>query len=283
MSRSLSENLKLKCEKIDSEIIKYIGEPDGRFSVLFDAVRYSASAGGKRIRPVLTLAFAELFGADEATALPFACAVEMVHTYSLIHDDLPCMDNDDIRRGKPTNHKVYGEATALLAGDALLTAAFGVIASNSMVSSDIISDAVKLLSDSAGSRGMIGGQQLDLISENKKQDYDTMIYMHSLKTGCLIRAACLLGCLAAGKTKGTEEYADAEKYASCIGLAFQITDDILDAGEEDNKTTFLSYMDISSAEKEAKRLTAQAVETISKYNGSGFLSELAEYLAVRKV
>lgn len=281
MSRNLSEQMKLKCESVDSEIIKYIGEPDERFPELFDSMCYSASAGGKRLRPVFTLAFAELFGAKEEAALPFACAVELVHTYSLIHDDLPCMDDDDMRRGKPTNHKVYGEATALLAGDALLTAAFEVLASNAHVPAEISLMAVRLLSNCAGRYGMIGGQQLDLICEAGGRSYDDMVYMQQLKTGKLISAACLLGCLAAGVCEGDERYDAASVYARSVGLAFQIEDDILDRDQEE-KSTFLSFMSEVEAIAEIDRLTDTAVSAISKYPGCEFLCELAESLKNRR-
>lgn len=250
---------------------------------LYRAMRYSLLAGGKRIRPVLTLEFCRMCGGDWRAALPFAAAIEMVHTYSLIHDDLPCMDNDDFRRGKPTNHKKFGEATALLAGDSLLTYAFGVAVSGCETTAEQNIDAVKLLSSRAGFDGMAGGQMLDLIGEKEKLTYEEFMLMNQLKTGCLIKTACLLGCIAAGYREGTDEYAAAEKYAENVGLAFQIEDDILDEGTEDNKTTFLTFMTVESARNTVDGLTGNAKEIIAPYDRDGILSAFADRLAVRKV
>ena len=250
---------------------------------LFEAMRYSLLAGGKRIRPVLALEFCRVCGGDWEQAVPIAAAVEMVHTYSLIHDDLPCMDNDDFRRGKPTNHKKFGEATALLAGDSLLTYAFGVAVSGCETTAEQNIDAVKLLSSRAGFDGMAGGQMLDLIGEKEKLTYEEFMLMNQLKTGCLIKTACLLGCIAAGYREGTDEYAAAEKYAENVGLAFQIEDDILDEGTEDNKTTFLTFMTVESARNTVDGLTGNAKEIIAPYDRDGILSAFADRLAVRKV
>ena len=250
---------------------------------LRSAMRYSLLLPGKRLRPVLLLAGYHLVRDDWESALPFACAMEMIHTYSLIHDDLPCMDNDDFRRGKPTNHKQFGEATALLAGDSLLTYAFGVAVSGGETTAEQNIDAVKLLSSRAGFDGMAGGQMLDLIGEKEKLTYEEFMLMNQLKTGCLIKAACLLGCIAAGYREGTDEYAAAEKYAENVGLAFQIEDDILDEGTEDNKTTFLTFMTVESARNTVDGLTGNAKEIIAPYDRDGILSAFADMLAVRKV
>ncbi|MBR6634942.1 MAG: polyprenyl synthetase family protein, partial [Clostridia bacterium] len=186
---------------------------------------YSLKNGGKRVRPMLVLEFCRVCGGDVQAALPFACAVEMIHTYSLIHDDLPCMDDDDFRRGMPSCHKQYGEATALLAGDGLLTLAFSVL-SKAALSAERKIEAVKVLADCAGHLGMIGGQTMDLAHEGQKITLDQLRKTDALKTGRLIRCACALGCIAAGADE--EMHKAAEKYADSIGLAFQIVDDLLD-------------------------------------------------------
>ena len=207
---------------------KYYTE-DQDLKILLDSERYSLFAGGKRIRPMLTLEFCRMFGGEDAAAIPFACAVEMIHTYSLIHDDLPCMDNDDMRRGKPTNHKVFGETIALLAGDSLLTGAFEAAASNRAVSAETTVKALAYLSGCAGRYGMVGGQIMDLEGEHKQLTLDELLKLHSLKTGALISAAAVMGALAAGVDLTDPAMADVVTYAENIGLAFQIEDDILDA------------------------------------------------------
>ena len=191
---------------------------DEDIQVLLDSERYSLFAGGKRIRPFLTLEFCKLFGGEESAALPFACAVEMIHTYSLIHDDLPCMDYDDMRRGKPTNHKVFGETTALLAGDSLLTGAFEAAASNVAVGEATAARAVAYLASCAGRYGMVGGQIMDLEGEKKKLTLDELLKLHSMKTGALIGAAAVLGALAAGVDLTDPRMEDVVTYAEKIGL-----------------------------------------------------------------
>ena len=270
-------------------------QEDADLASLLNAERYSLFAGGKRIRPLLTLEFCKLFGGEEEAALPFACAVEMVHTYSLIHDDLPCMDDDDLRRGKPTNHKVFGESTALLAGDALLTGAFEAAASNPHVSPDTALNAVRFLSNSAGRYGMVGGQIMDLEGEKKKLTLDQLLKLHSLKTGALISAAAVMGALAAGCDFADACMEDVITYAENIGLAFQIVDDILDqtgdaaalgknvgvdAARE--KNTFLSFYSLEEAQFYADRLTDEAIRAIRKYPDSDTLCSLAEWLSKRK-
>ena len=218
--------------------------------------------------------FCKMYGGRNEAVLPFACALEMIHCYSLIHDDLPCMDNDDYRRGKLTSHKKFGEANALLAGDALLTYAFEVAGKNENVPYEKRVEAVITLAENAGAEGMIGGQVLDLIGEKEKFDYDTLLRMNTLKTGKLIKTACLLGCIAAGK----KDTANAEKYAYNVGLAFQIIDDILDMGTEENKTTFLSFMTAEEAYKKAKELLKEAKTLVD----SEELISLCDYLLDRK-
>ena len=265
-------------------------------SVLDEACRYSLMAGGKRVRPALTLEFCRLFGGNPADALPFGAAVEMIHTFSLIHDDLPCMDDDDLRRGRPTNHKVFGEAYALLAGDGMALDAFGVAASNTRVTAEARAEAVALLSRAAGCGGMVRGQIMDMFGEQNTLSYEELLTLHANKTGALIRVAAQMGCLAAGCAVGSPEMAVAEGYAERIGLAFQVIDDILDAtstpevlgksvgGDADhNKNTFLSFSSIPEAEAYAERLTEEAVELIASYAGGERLIALARYLAVRKV
>ena len=268
---------------------------DADIRVLLESEQYSLFAGGKRIRPALTLEFCRLFGGDERAALPFACAVEMIHTYSLIHDDLPCMDDDDLRRGKPTNHKVYGESTALLAGDSLLTGAFEIAASNAEVGAEISAKAVAFLASSAGRYGMVGGQIMDLQGEHRKLTLDELLKLHSLKTGALISAAAVLGALAAGVALTDPRMEDVITYAENIGLAFQIVDDILDrtgdaealgknvgVDAEHEKNTFLSFYTVEEAQFYADRLTSEAVRALRKYPDSDALCSIAEWLAVRK-
>ena len=271
----------------------YVEDEDIR--VLLDSERYSLFAGGKRIRPLLTLEFCRLFGGEDAAALPFACAVEMIHTYSLIHDDLPCMDNDDMRRGKPTNHKVFGESTALLAGDSLLTGAFEAAASNTVAGAEISAKAVAYLASCAGRYGMVGGQIMDLEGEKKKLTLDELLKLHSLKTGALISAASVMGALAAGVDFNDPRMEDVVTYAENIGLAFQIVDDILDQtgnaeelgknigmDAEREKNTFLSFYTVKEAQYYADRLTQEAIRALRKYPESDALCSLAEWLATRK-
>lgn len=256
---------------------------------LLSAMRYSLLAGGKRIRPVLTLEFCRLCGGDPKQALPFAAAMEMVHTYSLIHDDLPCMDNDDYRRGRLTNHKVYGEATAVLAGDALLTAAFATLASAKLDASRIAA-ATQILAREAGENGMVGGQILDLEGEEKQLGADEIMQIHRLKTGALIRAACCLGVAAAGGTQ--EQMEAAAKYAEALGLAFQLRDDILDVigdaaklgkatQHDEKKSTFVSLYGLDACEKMVQEQTQNALSALNTFEDTAFLRELTEQMATR--
>ena len=261
---------------------------------LSSSMQYSAYAGGKRIRPFLTVAFCQLFGGRDTDAIPFACALECVHTYSLIHDDLPCMDDDDIRRGKPTNHKIYGESTALLAGDALLTYAFQLMTEKSAVPARETLAAVQYLAYCAGMEGMVGGQQLDLEGETVQHDFETLERMHRQKTGALMQAAAYLGCCAAGVSGDAEKCRAAITYAENIGLAFQVVDDILDQTGDmtilgkpigsdilHQKTTFLTFMSPAEARAYAEKCTQKACDAIAEYEGSERLTELANYLLNR--
>lgn len=276
--------------------MREIYSEDSDIASLLDSERYSLFAGGKRIRPALTLEFCKLFGGEESAAIPFACAVEMIHTYSLIHDDLPCMDDDDLRRGKPTNHKVFGETIALLAGDSLLTGAFEVAASNTKAGADVSAIAVAYLASCAGRYGMIGGQVMDIEGEKRKLTLDELLKLHSLKTGALISAASVMGALAAGVRLDDKAMKDVITYAENIGLAFQIVDDILDctgdeatlgkrvgADAEHQKNTFMSFYSLEEAQFYADRLTQEAINAVRNYPGSDALCALAEWLAKRKV
>lgn len=267
---------------------------EGSLSVIKEAQTYSLLNCGKRIRPFLVNEVCRMLGGKEDAAMPFAIAVEMIHTYSLIHDDLPCMDDDDMRRGKPTNHKVFGEANAVLAGDALLTNAFLAAAKNSAVSPSILRRAIELMADCAGDKGMIGGQITDIQGEGKKLRFEELLILHSLKTGKMIELSACLGALAAGYGEDTEEYAKVASYARKIGLAFQVIDDLLDvigdeitvgktlASDADNdKTTFLSFFDVEEARKYAQKLTDEAISEVSSIEGSEGLVELASFLMNR--
>ena len=281
---NITEKIKYDSEIIDKAISEYLADDVCSAEIISEAMRYSTMSGGKRIRPALTLELCRLFGGKDESAVPFAVAVELIHSYSLIHDDLPCMDNDDMRRGKPSCHIAYGEANALLAGDALLTYAFEICAENKNVSAKTATLAVSLLARSAGAFGMVGGQVIDLYGETHKLDFDMLLRLHSMKTGALICAAVELGCLAAGISSDSDKFEDARIYAQNIGLTFQIIDDILDArdGDEDeNKTTFLTFMGEPEAYEYAKKLTNEAVGVISKYENSETLVALAEFLLNR--
>lgn len=281
---------------IDSSLMNYVAKPDFDETRVYDAMEYAFTGGGKRVRPILALEFCRICGMDISNALPFACAVEMIHCYSLVHDDLPCMDDDALRRGKPSCHIAYGEAYALLAGDGLLTLAFETMLKNYEGSTVLPQNAARAaleLSTKAGYCGMIGGQTIDILSEGKAISLDTLKLMHSLKTGALICAACKIGCIIAGADE--EKIAAAEKYARNIGLAFQITDDVLDAvgdtaqlgkkagsDEANNKTTFVSLMGVEKSLETARELTEKAKESLTVFGSdSEFLCELADYLAKR--
>lgn len=261
---------------------------------LLESMRYSLLAGGKRIRPVLVEKFCEAAGGDPDRALPIACAVEMLHTYSLIHDDLPCMDNDELRRGRPTNHMVYGECTATLAGDALQCAAFQAILGADL-SASIRAAAAKVLADAAGQDGMVGGQILDMEGEGRQLSLEEVKHMNALKTGCLLRAACVMGVLAAGCGEDSAEVRAAAAYADAVGLAFQIRDDILNVTSdektmgkpvgndaESHKSTYVSLLDLETCEQEVLCQTELAKKAIQGvFADTAFLEALADYLAGR--
>ena len=259
-------------------------------------MKHSLLGGGKRLRPFIVLETYKLFSGEDSVekALPFACALEMIHTYSLIHDDLPCMDNDDYRRGIPTCHKVFGEANALLAGDALLTYAFYVLANNRLVSDKAIVNALKALSWLSGFAGMAGGQMIDINA--KVGSYEELEKMHALKTGALIECATLLGYYASCDEPDENVVLSLKKFAINLGIAFQIRDDILDkiadesvlgkpvgSDDKNNKLTSLSYMSIEEAQKKVDLLTQEAIQIITKYSNGNEnpLSKMAKYLINR--
>lgn len=266
----------------------------GTATKLYEAIRYSLLSGGKRVRATLVLETCRMLGGKVEAALPFACAVEMIHTYSLIHDDLPCMDDDDMRRGKPTCHKVFGEATATLAGDGLLTDAFSVCAMNPYVSGDCAATAVALLSGAAGSFGMVKGQMSDLYGESHELNEEDLVELHMGKTGAMICVSVQLGCLAAGYAPNSEVTEKLTVFARNIGLVFQIVDDILDvtstsdvlgknigADKEKNKTTFMKFFSVDGAKKYSEDLTREAISYLSEIDGCETLVSLALYLCER--
>ena len=267
----------------------YEFEPQG---VLFDSMRYSLLAGGKRLRPVFVFDFCRMAGGCWPDATPFAAAVEMIHTYSLIHDDLPSMDNDDFRRGRPTNHKVYGEAMAILAGDAMLTSAFGHIADAPNLSADAKLRAVSYLSRCAGETGMVGGQVLDIMAEQRECTEQEILNIQNRKTGALIKAACVLGVMAADGT-AQQEFA-AMEFADHLGLAFQIRDDMLDVigdadklgkatGMDGQKNTFVRLYGLEKCEELVREHTEAAIDALDVFEDSEFMRELALSLVGREM
>lgn len=281
---------------IEEALLSYLPTDRQREQALVDAVRYSLTLKGKKVRPSLLLAFCELCGGSAETALPFACGVEMIHTYSLIHDDLPCMDDDDYRRGQPANHKVYGEDIALLAGDALQSMAYAAMLSPQavdQVGAERAARAARVLAEKSGLLGMVGGQVIDLSLENSEADIATVQQMEEKKTARLIEAACMMGCIAAGADD--ERIAAAERYAHAIGLAFQIVDDILDvtsttdelgkpvgSDAENEKSTFMSLLGLERCRALVEELTAEAVGALDAFEGdTSALADFAVALARR--
>ncbi|MBU5462074.1 polyprenyl synthetase family protein [Lachnoclostridium sp. MSJ-17] len=280
----------------ETELYGFLPSLNCRERVLIEAMKYSLEAGGKRVRPKLVFEFSRLCGGSDDAAAPFACAVEMVHTYSLIHDDLPCMDDDDLRRGKPSNHKVYGEDIALLAGDALLTLAFETISGDraAVLAGDRACRlAAKTLASYAGANGMVGGQVIDLKSENTNAPLEVLREMDYKKTACLIKAACELGCIAANADD--EQLEAASLYGECVGIAFQIQDDILDrtstdaelgkpvgSDMENSKSTYVSLLGIERCRELVDELTKQALEALETFGAdTAELRDFALSLAKR--
>jgi len=284
--------LKEKQDMINSALEKIISD-EGAPQDIKLAMNYSLLAGGKRIRPVLALTICQGLGGVIEEVLPYACAIECIHTYSLIHDDLPAMDNDELRRGKPTNHKVFGEALAILAGDGLLNYAFEVMLKDAFAKGERrFVEAAYVLAKASGISGMIGGQVIDIESEGKQIDADTLYHMHRLKTGALIQAPCVMGCIIAG---AEEHRKAAELYGSSLGLAFQIKDDILDYSGDasklgkatgmdsaNHKPTFVNTFGLEKSQALAEKYTNEALKLTEELDKSGFLRELTEYLLIRE-
>ena len=283
-------------EMTEEALRKYIPDVDRLQKSVADAARYSLSAGGKRIRPALVMEFCRVCGGEPETALPAACAIEMMHTFSLIHDDLPCMDDDDMRRGKPSCHKAFGEATAVLAGDALAILPFQIIAEaglKKMLSQDAALKIIKLLAELSGISGMIGGQTVDLENEGKQPPVGVILEMYRMKTGALLEFCCKAGCIAAGA--GADKQLSAGSYGQRLGLAFQIVDDILDvtadekllgkpvgSDKADGKYTYVTAVGLEKAREQARSLTAQAVELLADFEDNEFLVGLTNMLLNRQ-
>ena len=270
---------------------RYFAEKDTKKTTLYRAMAYGVMGGGKRIRPFLTLEFCRMLGGSDAAALPYAAAIEMIHNFSLIHDDMPCMDNDDLRRGRPTTHKAFGEAQALIAGDALIFAAFDCALSGA-ADAAAQNRAVRELAVAAGADGMCEGQMIDMESDGVQIPFERLLELHAHKTGALIRAAAKLGVIAAGGDEAA--MAAADTYGRGIGLAFQIVDDVLDAcgstetlgkpvgsDAKNEKSTFLSFMSADDALAYAARVTKEATDAIKGYPASGTLISLGEWLLHR--
>ena len=281
-----SEYLEYITRYLDESCFIWPNEPQ---QILFESIRYSLLAGGKRLRPLFTFEFCRMCGGQWRKAVEFAAAVEMIHTYSLIHDDLPCMDNDDYRRGKLTNHKVYGEAIAVLSGDALLTSAFNTIIRAAYTPETKVR-AVEVLSACAGEIGMVGGQVLDILSEERQCTQQEVLDIQRRKTGALIKAACVLGVLAGGGTAA--QVHAAETFADHLGLAFQIRDDMLDVigdakelgkavGVDENKNTFVQLYGLEACDQMVHEHTQKALDALSCFTDTGFMTELANKLTGR--
>lgn len=278
---------------VDSKLSEFFNPSGMSYDGLLESMHYSLTAGGKRIRPTLVLEFCRISGGDVEKALPVACAIEMLHTYSLIHDDLPCMDNDDLRRGKPTNHVVYGECTATLAGDALQAEAFGTIARSELPAENKIA-CVEILADAVGSDGMCAGQYLDMVGESKRLTEEELDDINSRKTGALLIAACRMGVAAAG---GSGEMLEAAAhYGACVGAAFQIRDDILDvistseelgkpigSDAQEHKNTYMALLGESKCMEMIEKLTNQAKSALcGAFDDTKFLCDLADSMVTRK-
>lgn len=296
MNINVKEMLAEYAEMTEEALEKYLPETECLQKTLINAARYSLSAGGKRLRPALVMEFCRICGGEPDTALPAACAIEMTHTFSLIHDDLPCMDDDDLRRGKPSCHKAFGEAAAVLAGDALAIMPYQIIADagiRNRLSPDASLKIIKLLSELSGFYGMTGGQIIDLENEGKKVPEAIILEMYRMKTGALLEFCCRAGCIAAGA--GAAEQLAAGSFGRRLGVAFQITDDILDitadekllgkpvgSDGKDKKYTYVSAVGLEKAKEQARTLTNQAIQELSCFENADFLKELALSLTERK-
>ena len=275
----LKEYIQERKQIVDDHLHRLLPKPEGPSGKVVEAMKYSLSAGGKRVRPILMMAACEAVGGDYSLIMPAACAMECVHTYSLIHDDLPAMDDDDLRRGKPTCHKVYGEAIAILAGDGLLTYAFELMTHpelTSNVGGRLINQAIAIFAKAAGVSGMVGGQTADILYENRQVDADTLAYIHRHKTGALIRASVEMGALLGG---GTFDQVDSlSQYGTALGLAFQVVDDLLDViGDEkkigkpvgsdakNKKATYPALFGVEEAKRRAQALKNEALDALSAF------------------
>lgn len=289
MNLQFESQTKAYCEYIEDYLNSRYLYQDEPQKLLFDAMRYSLLAGGKRLRPIFVFDFCRMCGGNWENAVDFAAAVEMIHTYSLIHDDLPCMDDDDFRRGNPTNHKVYGEAIAVLAGDGLLTSAFTHLAESSLDDHKKIT-AVQILSKCAGEIGMVGGQVLDMLSEERQCTVQEVIDIQVRKTGALIKAACLLGVIAAG---GAQKQMDAAaEFAYHTGLAFQIRDDMLDVignatelgkatGVDALKNTFVQLYGIEKCDQMVREHTKKAEAALAEFPNNEYMFDMLHWLIGR--
>ncbi len=289
----MKNELKNLIEEIDKELEKYLEAPQCPHGIIYEAMRYSLMAGGKRLRPVLMLNMCEMLGGDTKSVMPFACAMEMIHTYSLIHDDLPAMDNDDMRRGMPTNHIKYGEANAILAGDALLNKAFEIVSRYDGKYPERVLRAINMLSTSSGTEGMIGGQIIDIVNEGHEIDIELLRQLHLMKTGAIIRSACTIGVLMAGGSE--EEIKAADEFAINLGTAFQIRDDILDviadeeelgkpvgSDEENDKNTYVKLLGLEKSKELVEEYSANAKKALEIFGDRAeFLNKLTDYLVSR--
>ena len=287
--------LKTYIEKIEQQLCEFTSNKKSLQGIVYEAMEYSLMAGGKRLRPVLILEFCRMCGGNVAQFLDIACTIEMIHTFSLIHDDLPCMDNDDYRRGMPSCHKAFSEDIALLAGDALNTLPFEVIANAAIegkISADKAVMLISVLGKAVGSEGMIGGQVIDLESEGKDISIDTLNVLQEKKTGALIEAACVMGVILGGKF---EKIPAAANYAQALGKAFQIVDDILDvegsfeelgkpigSDSEQGKNTYVSIMGLENSKKIAQELTENALKYLDEFNDNDFVRGLTKSMLTRR-
>jgi len=290
---NFENEIKVAAQRVNRNLQKaFVCEENG-YKTLADAMNYSLSIGGKRIRPIILHEFYKLCGGEGEFSENFESALEMIHTYSLIHDDLPCMDDDDFRRGKPSCHKIFGEDFAVLAGDALLTEAFHYASKTENINSKNVLDAITVLAKCAGINGMVGGQVMDILGEkNENVTLETVKKTYALKTGALIVAAAQIGCILAG---GYDKINYATEYATSVGLAFQIVDDILDikstaevlgkpigSDEKNSKKTFVTFYGLERCEEMVDKLTASALLALDNIGGNvEFLKHLAGYLAKR--
>lgn len=291
MKKQLVNDIKI----IEDALNQYLPEKNNPQSIIYDSMRYSLLAGGKRLRPVLMLETGKMCGGNLSDLIPFACAIEMIHTYSLIHDDLPAMDNDDLRRGMPTNHIKFGESIAILAGDALLNKAFEIVSATNTQNPSLTLRAISILAKSAGTEGMIGGQVVDLESENKMIDSDLLKYLHSLKTGAIIRSSCVIGAVLSGASD--EQAKAADDFALNLGIAFQIQDDILDvtgsekslgkpigSDKENNKNTYVTLFGLDKARTLSEKYSKKAIDALNIFGDkAGFLKDMTLYLLNRNV